>query len=65
LTRDGTAALQRYLYQNWKKILPKKKLRGISHNFYILIYCEKSVCLFGCSKIGGLILGMYKSLTDV
>ncbi len=53
----------------FKQIFPEKKLRGLVSNTYIhylwAIYTfPKSFRLFGCSKIGGLIVGIYKSLTD-
>ncbi len=51
--------------ENWEKIFPKRKLRGLSPNFYIHIF-PQSNCLFGCSKIGGPNPGnIYQSLTDV
>jgi hypothetical protein len=65
-------ALQRYCTENWEKIFPVRKLRGLGPSFYIhtvylwAIYIfPRSVCLFGCIKIGGQILGIHKSLTDV
>ncbi len=63
-TEDHTVKI---LYRKLKKkIIPERKLRGLSPNFYIhlsvsdlYVYCifPGSVCLFGCSKIGELILG--------
>jgi hypothetical protein len=50
---------------------PERKLRGLSPNFYIHISGERfllyppSVCLFGCSRIGGPILGIYKELIQM
>jgi hypothetical protein len=63
--------LHRYCTENWEKIFPEKKLRGLSPNFYIHISVSKlyiptiNLPIFGCKKIGGPILGIYKSLTDV
>jgi hypothetical protein len=44
--------LQRYWTENWKKIFPERKLRGLSPNFYIHIY----VCDLYIPTIGLLIL---------
>ncbi len=48
------------------------KLRSLVPNSYINVSVSdlyipnlRSVCLFGCSKIGRLILGIYKWLTDM
>ncbi len=61
--------LQRYCPENCKK---KHSQKGncaasvpISTFFYLINMFPPSVCLFGCSKIGGPILGTRKSLTDV
>ncbi len=59
-------------YWNRKKNIPRKEIARPYTNFYnhtvylwaIYIF-PRSVSQFGCSKIGGLILGIYKSLKDV
>jgi hypothetical protein len=50
-------------------VFPEMKLCGLIPNSYIQVsesdlYIPGSVYLFGCSKIGRPILGIYKSLTD-
>jgi hypothetical protein len=50
-------------------VFPEMKLRGLVPNSYIHVSMSyyifpRSVCLLGCSKIGRLILGIYKKLTD-
>ncbi len=63
--------LQRHWTENWNKIFPERKLCGHSPNYYIQISMSdfyiptKTVCLFGCRKKGGPILGIYKSQTDI
>jgi hypothetical protein len=37
---------------------------NIKHTLYAIYIFPGSICLFGCSKIGRLILGIYKSLTE-
>jgi hypothetical protein len=56
--------LQRHCKENWKKYPPKGNCAAsvpISTFLYLrTIYVfPRSVCLFGCSKIGGPILGIY------
>jgi hypothetical protein len=64
------STLQRYYTENSKHIFPEKELRGHSPNSYIHVSVSdlhiptRSVCLFCCKKIGGPIVGIYKSLTD-
>jgi hypothetical protein len=63
------AALQRHCIENWKQIFPEKELCGLSPNFHIHVsvsdlYIPRSVCICCCRKICGLILGIYKTLTD-
>jgi hypothetical protein len=58
--------------ENSQQIFPEKELRGLSTNFHIHVSVSDlhipmqagSVFLFCCRKICGLILGIYKSLTD-
>jgi|LakMenEpi03Aug12_release.lakeMendotaPanAssembly.Ray.scaffolds.fasta_scaffold673048_1 hypothetical protein len=50
-------------------VFPEMKLSGLVPNSYIQVsvsnlYISESVCLFGCCKIGRLILGIYKLFTD-
>jgi hypothetical protein len=51
-------------------VFPDMKLRGVIPNSYSHVsvsnFCvfPGSVCLFGCSKKGRLILGKYESLTE-
>jgi hypothetical protein len=50
-------------------VFPEIKRRGLVPYSYIDLsmidlYIPRIVCLFGCSKIGRPILGIYKSLTD-
>jgi hypothetical protein len=50
-------------------VFPEMKLHGlVSHSAFMFLWAiyifPGSVCLFGCSKIGRPILGIYKSLTD-
>ena len=58
--------LQRQCAKNLKQIFPEMKLQGVVPNSYIYV----SVCdlyiptISGCSQICGLIVGIYKSLTD-
>jgi hypothetical protein len=54
--------LQRHCTVNSKQISPEMKLRGLVP-IPIHIF-PGSVRLFCCSKIGGLIMGIYNSLTD-
>jgi hypothetical protein len=43
-------------------VFPDMKLRGLVPNFHI--HVPRFVLLFCCSKKGGPIVGIYKSLTD-
>jgi hypothetical protein len=58
--------MQRPCAKNLKQIFPEMKLQGVIPNSYIHV----SVCdlyiptISGCSQICGLIVGIYKSLTD-
>ncbi len=62
--------LQRKYTENSKLILPEKKLRGHSPSSYTFMFLcavcifPRSICIFCCMKIGGPIVGIYKSLTD-
>jgi hypothetical protein len=55
--------------ENLKQIFPKIKRRGLVPNFYIcerFIYCIPTIGpQTQYSKIGGPIVGMYKSLTEI
>ncbi len=69
---EGGRYTAKILYRKlYKKIFPERKLRGLSPNFYMHIYLwaiytfQRSVCLFRCRKIGGPILGINKSVTNV
>jgi hypothetical protein len=62
-------ALQRINTENSKQIFPEKKLRGHSPNFHIHVsvndlYIPTIYLAFLLQEIRGLILGIYKSLTD-
>ncbi len=64
-------SLQRQNTENLKQIFSEMKIGGLSPNTYIhvsffwAIYIfPRSVCLFCCRKIGGPILGIFKSLTE-
>ena len=62
-----SAALQRHNTENSKQIFPEKELRSHTPNFYIHVSLSDlyiPVCLFCHRKICGLILGIYKYLTD-
>jgi hypothetical protein len=52
-------ALQRHCTENWKQIFPGKKLRGLVPNSYI--HVSGSDLYIPSSKIGGPIVGIYKS----
>jgi hypothetical protein len=58
-------------YRTVEKDIPRNELRGLIPNSYIhisvsdLCIPRTAVFLSGCSKIGGPILGIYKSLTNV
>jgi hypothetical protein len=69
MKRGDTYTLQRQYNKNSKQIFPEMKLRILSP--YSCIHVSVSeyifpqlVCLFCCRKIGGLIMELYKSLTD-
>jgi hypothetical protein len=54
-------ALQRHYTENWKKILPEKKMLGLVPDSFIRV--SLSDLYIPTSKIGGPIVGIYKSLT--
>jgi hypothetical protein len=58
-----------YCTENPIYVFPEMKLRGLVPSSFIHVSVSDfifpgSICLFGCSKIGRLILGIYKSLRD-
>jgi hypothetical protein len=62
--------MQRHFTENWKQLFSERKLRGLSSNYYIhlsVIY----ICPIGImpillpGKIGGAIVGIYKTLTNL
>ncbi len=63
--------LQSYCTENWKKNIPRKETARPQSQFVQSCICERfyifprSVCLVGCSKIGGPIPVIYKSTTDL
>jgi hypothetical protein len=62
-------ALQRKNAENWKQIFPEKEYRGLSPNFNIQVsvselYIPTMELPFLLEEKCGLILGIYKSLTD-
>ncbi len=57
--------LQKYCNENWKKIFPERKLRGLSPNLYIYISVSDLYIPRIGPKISGPILEIHKSLTDV
>jgi hypothetical protein len=64
-------ALQTRCTENLKEIFPEMKLRGLVPNSSIHVsvsdLCNvfpRAVCQFCCSRIGGPIERIYKSLTD-
>jgi hypothetical protein len=66
-----TPTLQRHCKENLKQIFPEIKLRGLVSNFHIHIsvsdlymYIHTIGHLILRQKIGGPIVGIYKSLTD-
>jgi hypothetical protein len=64
-----SAALQRKNANNLKQIFPEKEYRGLSSNFHIHVsvselYISTTEPPFLLEEIRGLILGIYKSLTD-
>ncbi len=70
ITRTGLAAVWlTTLYRNPIYVFPEMKLRSLfpipTFMYLWAIYIfPGSVCLFGCSKIGRLILGIYKPFTE-
>ncbi len=62
----GMTTQQRHCAKNLKQILPEMKLRSLVPNSFIHVSLS-GLCIptiSGCSQIGGLIVGIYKSLTD-
>jgi hypothetical protein len=62
-------ALQRQYTENLKQTFPEKELRGLSPNFYIHVpvsdlYIPTIGLPILLRKIGGTMVGKYKSLTD-
>jgi hypothetical protein len=58
------------LYRKFETNIPRKETARLQSQFLHLCFCAwaiyifpRSVCLFCCRKIGGLIMGIYKSLT--
>ncbi len=65
----SSTALQRQIAENLKQIFPDKEYRGLSPNFHIHVsvselYIPAMGLPFLLEDICGLILGIYKSLTD-
>ncbi len=64
-----TATLQGQYTKNSKQIFTEMKLRGVSPRFYIHVsVSDLYITTIGlpviCKKIGGPIVGIYKTLTD-
>jgi hypothetical protein len=62
-------SLQRTNAENWKKIFPEKELRGSSPNFHMNVsvsdlYIPTLDLPILLQEIFGLILGIYKLVTD-
>jgi hypothetical protein len=67
--RGKDHALQRQNAENLKQIFPEKEYRGLSPNFHFHVsvselYIPTMGLPFLLEEICGLILGIYKSLTD-
>ena len=63
------ASLQMHCTENLNQIFPEMKLRGLVPNFYIHVFMSDFhihtiAPQMQHSKIGALIVGIYKSLTD-
>jgi hypothetical protein len=59
-----------YVLPEMKLLFPKQNYNVLSPSYYIHIsvrdlYIPGLICLFCCREICGLILGIYKSLTDI
>jgi hypothetical protein len=68
--RNWFLTLQRQNAENLKQIFPEKEYRGLSPNFHIHVsvselYIPTMGLPFLLEEICGLILGIYKSLTDI
>jgi hypothetical protein len=68
-TSKSTGTLQRTITENLKQIFPEKEMRGHSPNFHIHVsvsnlYIPTNDLPILLQEICGLILGIYKSLTD-